>query len=365
MVDFASQARVLIADPSVGSRTRLMSMLKELGFLETNIISSGDYHEALACIQKQQPQILLCEFKLGVYSGLDLIQEQRKINPDSRKSVFALITGNTSQSAVAAAAEEDVDTFIIKPYSSATLKRSLTLAIQAKLFPSDYSQMIDQAKTMIARQDYDAAIVHLNEAMKVFAKPALACFYKGQAEALKKAVKSATEDYQLGLEFNKIHYKCLNGLFELHYKNQDYPEAYDVAKKLVQYFPANPTRLASVLRLAIMTQNYDDIEGYYRVFQLIGGRHDELVRSICSALIVTGKYFLLSCHGSRGLVALEKAAKTAAERTKFLRYVIEVLVDFELYDDAQRTLGRFPLESQQGYDYLTSQALIKAEFALG
>jgi CheY-like chemotaxis protein len=361
---FLSTSQALIADPNGSSRVRLGATLAELGAKQNGIAFAGTYEEASSFIEERKPRIILCEFQLGGRSGLDLLQEQRaQHKADNKDSIFALITGNTSQSAVASAAEEDVDTFIIKPYTLETLKRTLTKAAIAKLFPSMYVQLIEAGKVLLFAGKIDESIVKFNEAAKLDPKPALALFYKGQAEALKTALDAASKDYKAGLTFNKIHYKCLVGLYELMMQKKDFKEAYNVVKKVAQYFPANPKRLAQVLRLAIMTESYEDVEAYYRIFTMVEGRTDELVRYICSALIVTGKYYLMNKYSSRGLELLDKAAVSAAGKSSYLRYVIEVLSEFDKVEEAKGVLRRFPADAQKGPDYLSMDLLISAKGA--
>ena len=55
-------------------------------------------------IQKRKPNIVVAESTFGKQSGLDLLQRQRENNPESKNCLFILLTGNSSQSAVARAA---------------------------------------------------------------------------------------------------------------------------------------------------------------------------------------------------------------------------------------------------------------------
>ena len=58
---------------------------------------------------------------------------------------------------MARAAEEDVDTFIIKPYTASMLKQALSAAVVSKLKPSLYAQLIEQGK--IARVGLGVTLV--------------------------------------------------------------------------------------------------------------------------------------------------------------------------------------------------------------
>src|SRR6185437_10048139 len=147
---FLNENRILIADTSSASRVRLAATLVELGVRSSNLILTGNYEEAETQLRTIQPKprLVLCDYMLGKQSGLDLLQTARSSN-SGEDAVFVLVTGNTSQSAVARAAEEDVDSFILKPYTLETLKSGLVNAVIAKIFPTEYVKAIRQGKDLL------------------------------------------------------------------------------------------------------------------------------------------------------------------------------------------------------------------------
>jgi CheY-like chemotaxis protein len=356
--DYISEKRVLIADSSPASRGGLARSLVDMGAKGSNITLAKNFDSALEEIERIKPQMVICDYDLGNGRGLDLLQHQREQQDASQKTIFVLVTSNTSQSAVAQAAEEDVDTFILKPYTIEVLRNSILKAAIAKLFPTDYIKTIEDGKELLFSGNPDGSIEIFKKAMQMDPAPALACAYLGQAERLKEAIEQAKGSYQEGLGFKKIHYKCLAGLFDLLMSQKQYADAYDVIKKVARYFPANPQRLATVLRLAVMTKSYEDIERYYQIFTSIENRNDELIRYICAALVVCGKFYLLRSSQSRALELFEKAAVTAGGRTKILREVISALMEHGLPKAADKYLKRFPAETHGSDDYLVMHYLV-------
>lgn len=340
--DYLSKNRILIIDSVSSARVSLAVVLNKFGAQRNMMSLVGSLAEAREDIKINKPKVIFSDFMVGNESSLDLLQ-YLKAEFDKEKikdNLFVLVTANGSQSTVARAAEEDVDTFVIKPYSTDTLRRALTTTVQQKLFPSLYMQLVNEGKELLFASQYDKAIELFAKAMNENPHPTLACFYYGQAEYMKKAFAVAEGKYMDGLSHNKIHYKCLIGLFELLYQEKKYTDAYEVIKKLAQYFPANPKRLASVLRLAIMTDNYQDMEGYYRIFVKIDERSDELIRYMCSALVVTGKYYLRQKIRSRGVEVFENAAISAGGRVGFLLYIVEALVDQKMLAECDQFISR-------------------------
>ncbi len=358
---FLDASQILVADPSSASCVRLVSVLCQLGAKRHRVDLAQDWETAVRLIEEKKPGVVFCEYQLGSKPGLDLLQELRGMYPEKPTPLFILITGNTSQAAVAEAAEEDVDTFILKPYSLVTLKKSLGLAVDVKFNPSEYLKGVAKGKDLLVENRLDEAESALLEACALNAKPTLAFFYLGQVRNMKRMLEEARGNYREGLDLNRIHYKCLVGLFELLTKQGKSDEAYEVVKRIAQYFPANPKRLTSVLRLAIVTKNYEDIENYYRLFTLIERRTAELVSYMCAALIVTGRYYLTRKTQSRAISVLESAAVSCAGTTKFLRFIIEVLAEYRLLKEAREILKRFPASTHASQDFVASAFLVESD----
>jgi len=348
---YLKDKKIVIADLSKTSRSSIANTISKMGAMGTNIATCNSYENAEADIKRLKPNIVICDYDLGKKCGLELLQKQRNEMTETQKSIFILVTGNSSQTAVARAAEEDVDTFIIKPFSADVLKNSIMKAAVAKLQPSEYKQLIEQGKRLMEEQQIDEALAIFKQAQEKDSAPSLACAYTGQAELMKKIIEEAQESYTKGLSFNKIHYKCMVGYFDTLMAQKRYKEAYEVVKKVSQYFPANPKRLASVLRLAIMTESYEDVEKYYQLFTTIEDRAEELIRYVCAALVVCGKYYLQKNFGSRAMELFRKAAISAGSRTNILKEIITSLLEFDLTNEAMEFYKRFPPDSQKEESY--------------
>lgn len=360
--------RIVIADCSNSSRANISSSLTKMGAKISNIRLCANFTDAKHAVETHKPQLVVADYDLGKSCGLDLFQTLRELDPIQAKStVFILVTGNTSQTAVAKAAEEDCDTFIIKPFTADSIRSSIMKAVVSKVAPSEYMQRINKGKELLEKSSYEEAEKEFAAAKKLNNSPSLACFYTGQTELLKKLLDDARGEFEEGLGYNKIHFKCLVGMFDILMGQKKYNTAYEVIKKISQYFPANPKRLTTVLRLAIMTQSYADVERYYQLFTNIETRNDEMVRYVCAALIVCGKYYLQNSASTRAIELFTKAAATATDKGKILKEVIFSLIENRMTEEAKKFLNKFPPELQKGYDYLTSKLLVDdtAENAAG
>ncbi len=350
--------KVLIADSNASSRAGVAKILSQYGVKGTNLQMADSYALAVEQIQAHKPGVLITDFDLGKGAGLNLLQEQRLSNPAAKDSLFVIVTGNTSQSAVAQAAEEDVDTFILKPYTIEIFRNCLIQAIIGKITPNEYLKTIQAGKDLLMTGKPDEAVKLFEKAKTLNSKPALACFYAGQAELMKKLLDKAEGDYKQGLSYNKIHYKCMVGLFDALMDRKSYTEAYEVMKKMSLYFPANPKRLTTIIRLAVMTNKVEDMEKYHLIFTSLDSRSPELVKYICAGLVVCGKYYLKTGSQSRGLDLFQKAAVSSAGGPKFLREIIFALCAHKCYKEADAYLKRFQPDARTSGDYFASDLIV-------
>ncbi len=358
---YLSGRRVLVADPNAASRAGLAKAMIGFGAKSSSVDIVGDAADARVLLRSKKPDVLVCEYALGSVSGLELAQDMAAYADPSQK-LFVLVTSNTSQSLVAQAAEEDVDLYLLKPYTLKTLSDSLGRIVGAKMNPSEYTQAIQAGKRHLASAKPEEAIAEFMRAERLNEKPSLALYYRGQAELYKKLVDEAIGSFTQGLKYNEMHYKCITGLFDVLYGQKRHQDAYEVVKRIAKYFPANPKRLSQVLQLAIQTGNIDDVESYYAGFQEIETRSDELVRYVCAALVVCGKQYFRTGRPEKAVDMLQKATVSAAGKPQVLREIVVTLAENGKLPEAQAALSRFPSNMRNDINYhMASFLLFRAE----
>jgi len=357
---YLESTEVLIVDKNPSSRNRLLKTMYDLGSKRHLIHTAGSLIEAEEIIATKKIGIVLSDYFISGGSGFDLFKMLREKSSDNKELCLILVTSNISQSAVAKAAEEDVDSFIIKPYTVQSIQENLITTLTNKVFPSDYIKTIDEGKTLMASGNYDEAIEFFTKAIDLNAKPSLALFYIGQTEYLKSRTNEAQDFYQKGLAVSSIHYKCLVGLFDIFIKQEKLDEAYFVVKKIAKYFPANPDRLSQIVHLAIKTSNFEDMQMYYEIFTTLDERATVLKNYIGAGLYIAGKHALLGNSKEDALKCFDNVAVSCPEFTKFPRAIISLLIEHEMVEEAERYLARFPSDSRDAADFLVSDFLVNS-----
>ncbi len=350
--EFLSSGDILIADKSSASRRRLTKTLVDMGANRSRIDSVAHYAEAIDVVTTKKPKLILSDYELNGGSGFDLFKETREKFPDEKKMVMILVTSNISQSAVAKAAEEDVDTFIIKPYTVQSLEKSLIGTVIGKLHPSEYVKTIEAGKEKMFAGEYEEALELFDKAKGLNKKPSLAMFYHGQTKYMMELMEEAEGDYKDGLAINNIHFKCQIGLYELFMKDEKFFEAYSVVKNIAKYFPANPDRLKEVVRLAMITENYIDMDLYYDLFTQLDERTEDVINYVCSGMYINGKFHFMNDKVEEGRVIFDKVGVSCSGTAKFLTAMIKLLVEYNVFDDAQKLVSRYDTNPEDQGSYM-------------
>lgn len=355
---FLEKNEILIVDKNPSSRNRLLKIICDLGVKRNMLHLKGSILESQEILQNRPIGVVISEYFIGGGSGFDLFKLTRERNPDKKELCLILVTSDVSQTSVAKAAEEDVDSFIIKPYSIQSIQENLINCISKKVYPTDYMLLIEKAKQLISDEKFQDAIEILKTATKMNSKPSLAYFYMGHAEYLRNEFEGANNSYHKGLNINNIHYKCLVGLYELFMREEKFKEAYEVVKKIAKYFPANPDRLSQIVHLAIRTSNYSDMQMLYEIFIQLEDRRKDLTNYIGAGMFVAGKNCLLNKQTEDALRFFDNIAVSCSEFTKFLRAIISILVKEGFRDEAKKYITRFDINQKDNEDYLISEYLL-------
>lgn len=205
---------------------------------------------------------------------------------------------------------------------------------------------------------YKEAMNVFTQASKLHPKPALAMAYLGQTEYVRKLVDNAKDSYFDGLKYNSIHFKCLIGLYDMFIEQENWNEAYQIVKKISKFFPANPARMAEVIKLAVRTGNFEDIQTYYEIFTGLEERTDFMIKHVGAGLYIAGKHFLMKDQKEEALKFFDQAVVSCSTHTRFLRAITVALVKYGMISEAEKYLLRFDPAIRHESDFLVSDFLV-------
>lgn len=330
---FYSQVKVLIADSTIGSRVAIRQSLMELGVSANRIQCVKTLAEAKSAMLESSPSLVIADYKLSDGLSTELLKMNIKI-------LFLLLSSNNSKAAIGKAVEEEVDSFLFKPYCLNDFKSAIESLAKKWKNPDPFEEHLAEGSKLL-----DSGLIDEAEARFICARDnpktrTRACAYLGQIEKIRQNYPSAERSFEEGLKNNQTHFRCLLGLHETYYQQQRYEDAYRVLKELVTHFPESPERLVSAVNLAVRTEEVKDIETYYNVFNLLTQQTEESIRYLCSALSVVGHYYLKRKNMVQAMLSFERALVVSRKDEKYVNYIRQKMSDLGLEKELDRLLTK-------------------------
>src|SRR3712207_5893537 len=101
---FLEARKIVIADGAATIRATIARALTELGAKQSDMTLASSFGDAVQAVRKVAPDFIFAEYHLENHCGLELILELRKARRDMDKTLFFLVTGNSTEAAIAEAA---------------------------------------------------------------------------------------------------------------------------------------------------------------------------------------------------------------------------------------------------------------------
>lgn len=119
---------ILVVDDYRDMLRLIGSQLESLGF--RNIEQVTDAAAALERMRTKRYGLVISDLNMQPMSGIQFLRRIRA-DPDLKSIPFVMVSGSGTQQAVASVKELGVEGFIVKPFTTATLKSKLMQALGA------------------------------------------------------------------------------------------------------------------------------------------------------------------------------------------------------------------------------------------
>jgi CheY-like chemotaxis protein len=145
-----SQCKALIIDGHPTSRSILAAQLRDLGV--GTVVQCSRIADARKQLENREFDVVLCEqhFQDGNASGQSLLDDLRRAQLLPFSTVFVMVTGEASYTAVAEAAESALDSYLLKPFAATSLAERLLQARRRK-------RVLRDIFTAVEAGDFDQA----------------------------------------------------------------------------------------------------------------------------------------------------------------------------------------------------------------
>jgi CheY-like chemotaxis protein len=137
----------LVVDDMAVVRRMICQMLQHLGVMG-DIQEAGDGQEAWEYLRKRPFDVVVCDINMPRMNGLDLLRRLRAF-PQFQTIPFLMITGEVSEDIVAAAAESEVDAYLLKPFKISSFESRLRAIILHRYHPSWGESLFRKASNLL------------------------------------------------------------------------------------------------------------------------------------------------------------------------------------------------------------------------
>lgn len=347
---FLTDGVCVIVEPSSTFSSSIQSCLHGLGVRGEQILIARKFEDARRLIRESRPRVLVTEYEMTGGLGLALIEEQEKHFGESDR-ISIIVTKNSSDSAIAEAAEEQVDAYVLKPFSADDFHARLLQVFSQKMNPSKYVQRIREGKQQFDMKDFDRASEEFIAAKGLDEKPTLACFYAGRSFLAKGDGERALAEYREGRRYQPLHYKCLIGEFESLMDAKKYAEAYDLSLVIRKNFPVTSGRLGQFFIAAVFTRHFQDLPHYYQLFQRLENRTPWLIQLTSLAFLTAGRFAMAQKDLPKACEYFDCGVTVTGRDVKFLGMVIDELLAVKAVAQAADFLKKLPAEEVGGADH--------------
>ncbi len=118
--------KVMIVDDSSSMRLLVKRTLKQAGFSGLDFCEAGDGAEALAMMDEQDPELVLCDWNMPVMTGVEFLAKLREAG---NSVTFGFITTESTAEMRAKASEAGAQFLIAKPFNAESFEKSLKRVI--------------------------------------------------------------------------------------------------------------------------------------------------------------------------------------------------------------------------------------------
>jgi CheY-like chemotaxis protein len=338
---FLAANRCLVVEPSSSFINNIVMCLTSLGAPKSNIDTAVRFEDAYRIVDEKKPTLIITEYQIGDHFGLTLIEKIDALVGENNR-VAMLATKNANDTVVAEAAEEQVDAYILKPFSMGDFKKKLEECIAYKAKPTPYKHHITKGKELFDAKNLAEAKAEFARAKKESSKPSLAHYYMGEIYKDEKRLDDALTEFQAGLKVTPLHYKCIMGCFDILFTQGKYAEAYALVPQIKSKYPISPQRLGNVLICAVYSSNFQDLGQYYKTYTSLMNRPPELVKIATAAFKAAARLMLKSQTYAKAVEYYDMGLVVSGLSVEFLEVAIRDLLKSKQAKAAADIYRKYP-----------------------
>lgn len=333
---------LILVDANTLRRDFLRRMALELGFGQARIFEAVTAEDALALALQNEIPIIVADDSIGYVSisRLHAYIEERQVR-DPHSLLFC-VCELASQGIVGRLAEEGVEEFIFRPFSKEKFKEIFLSSFAQRQNPSGDLKWLQKGRVHMAEGQFieakHAFEMGLGESET---RGATFCYYLAQVALMEEKFDEAAIHFEAGLAMNRIHFRCLQGMFDVRMRQNRVEDAYQALRHVVDAYPENPERFALLVKMSVAGAHYRDIERMNDAFEVMLLKNAALRKHLAAGHAILGRSLCVQRNRDAALKALTRAIELSNQGKSVVEYAIESLEKYEYKSDAEIFRGKY------------------------
>jgi CheY-like chemotaxis protein len=259
----------MVVDDMPVIRRMLSHMLHTLG-VRRRIRESADGLDAWEALHDNFYDLVICDINMPRMNGLELLRRFRA-DPRYETIPFLMITGEVTEEIVAAAAESEVDGYLLKPFKISALESRLRTIILNKHNPSLGESLFLKAQKLAAGNRPQDSLALLEKLLQPpYKKQAKVMNLMGECHMTLESFEPAASCFTQALELNPQYLKSYHNLASLHEARGNLGEARRYLEQARSLSPLNPERLFRLGQLCLKDGDCQTARQYLMEFLKCG-----------------------------------------------------------------------------------------------
>jgi CheY-like chemotaxis protein len=261
---FFAPLHVMVVDDMPVIRRMLGHMLQTLG-VRRPVHESADGLDAWEALHDNFYDLVICDINMPRMNGLELLRRFRA-DPRYETVPFLMITGEVTEDIVAAA-ESEVDGYLLKPFKLSTLESRLRTIILHKHNPSLGESLFLKAKKLAAGNRPQDALALMDKLLRPPSKKqAKVMNLMGECHMSLASFDPAAACFTQALELNPQYLRSYHNLASLHEARGNLGEARRYLEQARSLSPLNPERLFRLGQLCLKDGDHQKARQYLTEF---------------------------------------------------------------------------------------------------
>ncbi|MBW2618555.1 MAG: response regulator, partial [Deltaproteobacteria bacterium] len=147
----AENLRILLVDDKPNMRRTIKNMLRQAGY--SKFVEADDGDTALDRMKSHDIDLVLCDWNMPRMTGIEVLHVVRQ-DPELKDLPFLMVTAEIEARTVAEAGEDEVDAYIIKPFTPALLQKQIQEVLEKKRAPSPIETHLNLGQVYLKSRQY-------------------------------------------------------------------------------------------------------------------------------------------------------------------------------------------------------------------